>query len=129
MNKVTLGARLILGLIFFVFGLNGFLNFIPVPESLPQNMVTFTNGLMVTVYFFPLLKGTEVVCGALLLSGFFVPLALVVLAPIILNIFMVHAFMAPEGVVLALVIGALEIFLAFFSKPYSTPIKNLFKSR
>jgi uncharacterized membrane protein YphA (DoxX/SURF4 family) len=126
---MTLGARLIIGLIFFVFGLNGFLNFIPVPESLPQNMVTFTNGLMVTVYFFPLLKGTEVVCGALLLSGFFVPLALVVLAPIILNIFMVHAFMAPEGVVLALVIGALEIFLAFFSKPYSAPIKNLFKPR
>lgn len=120
-------ARILLGLIFFVFGLNGFLNFIPQPESLPENMQTFMTGMMVTKYFFPLVKGTEVVCGALLLANAFVPLALVVLAPIVLNIFFVHVFMAPEGMPIALVIGALMIYLSFFAKPYSDKILALFR--
>lgn len=86
-TKGPLIARWILGLIFFVFGLNGFFNFIPMPETMPEKMATFMGGLMASQYFFPLLKGTEVVCGALLLIGAFVPLALIVLAPIIINIF------------------------------------------
>lgn len=128
-SYLPLVARIILGLIFFVFGLNGFLNFIPVPEELPENMVTFMNGMMVTGYFLPLVKGTEVVCGLLLLTGVFVPLALVVLAPVILNIFLVHAFMAPDGLPMALVIGGLEVYLAFFSRPYSGAVKQLFRIR
>lgn len=125
--KFPLIARIILGLIFFVFGLNGFLNFIPPPPNLPESMMAFMNGMMSTKYFFPLLKGTEVICGLLLLSGCFVPLALVVLAPIVLNIFLVHAFLAPEGLVLAIVIGLLEAYLAFCAKPYSDTIKQLFQ--
>jgi len=58
-----------------------------------------------------------------------VPLALVVLAPIVLNIFLVHAFLAPEGLFLAVVLGAIEIYLAFFSTEYSPPIKRLFRAR
>jgi len=127
MKKLPLIARILLGLIFFVFGLNGFLNFIPQPPDLPERMMTFMNGMLATGYMFPLIKGTEVVCGALLLMGAFVPLALVVLAPIVLNIFLVHAFMAPDGLVIALVIGLLEVYLAFFVKPYSDTIKSLFK--
>lgn len=127
MSKLTLSARILLGLVFFVFGLNGFLNFIPPPETLPEDMMTFMNGMLVTKYFFPLVKGTEVICGALLLLGTFVPLALIVLAPIILNIFLVHAFMAPEGLPIALIIGALEVYLAFFAKPYSNVVKQIFR--
>ncbi len=82
-----------------------------------------------TGYFFYLLKVTEIVCGLMLLSGFFVPLALVILAPIIINIFLVHAFMAPDGVVLAVILGVLEIYLAFFSAQYSPKIKALFQPK
>lgn len=128
MNKLPMIARILLGLLFFVFGLNGFFNFIPTPtEGIPEKLMTFTNGLMATGYFFPLLKGTEVICGALLLIGAFVPLALVVLAPIILNIFLVHAFLEPKGLPIALVMGALEIYLAFFAKPYSDIVKQIFR--
>lgn len=126
MDKLTLVARILLGLIFFVFGLNGFLNFIPQPENMPEQMVTIMNGFMAMKYFFPFLKGTEVVCGLLLLSGYFVPLSLIVLAPIILNIFLLHLFAAPEGLVIAIVIGLLEIYLAFFAKPYSDVVKQIF---
>jgi putative oxidoreductase len=125
-SKMPLIARILLGLIFFVFGLNGFLNFIPTPTDLPERMVTFMKGMMATGYFFPLLKGTEVICGLLLLSGAFVPLALIVLAPIVLNIFLVHAFMAPSGLPLAIVIGLLLAYLAFFAEPYCSIVKQIF---
>jgi uncharacterized membrane protein YphA (DoxX/SURF4 family) len=128
-TKFPLFARLLMGLIFFVFGLNGFLNFIPMPAEMPEKMMTFSQGLAASGYFFPLLKGTEVICGILLLANAFVPLALVVLAPIILNIFLVHAFLAPSGLPMAVVLGLLEIYLAFFAKPYHEVILQLFKTR
>ena len=127
MNKLPLIARILLGLIFFVFGLNGFFNFIPMPEAMPEALTNFTKGLMASVCFFPFLKSTEIVCGLLLLIGAFVPLALVVLAPIIINIFLTHAFLAPDGLPLAIVIGLLEIYLAFFAEPYSAIVKQIFR--
>lgn len=119
-------ARLFLGLMFFVFGLIGLLNLIPVPPELPERLKTFNDGLAASIYFMPLVKGTETVCGLLLLSGFFVPLALVILAPVMINIFLVHAFMAPDGLVLPVIMGSLMIYLSFFAKPYSDKIKSLF---
>lgn len=127
MGKAPLISRILLGLIFFVFGLNGFLNFIPVPTEMPEAQMKFMTGLMATKYFFPFLKGTEVVCGLLLLIGAFVPLALIVLAPIIINIFLVHVFMSPEGLPMAIFIGLLEVYLSFFAKPYSDIVKQIFR--
>jgi uncharacterized membrane protein YphA (DoxX/SURF4 family) len=124
MSKVTLIARLLLG---FIFVGAGIAFFFTTPPPLEGAMGDFFKGMAATGYFFYLLKVTEILCGLALMSGFFVPLALVVLAPVILNIFMVHAFMQPSGIPLALVIGILEIYLAFFSKEYSPRIKALFK--
>jgi putative oxidoreductase len=126
MKKVTIGLRILMGLI---FAASGIAFFFTTPPPLEGAMADFFKGMAATGYFFYLLKGTEIVCGLLLISGFYVPLALVVLAPVILNIFMVHAFMAPEGLVLAAILGALEIYLAFFSKEYSPTIKQLFKAK
>ena len=126
-KKLPVIARILLGLIFFVFGGMGLLNLMPPPKDIPPDMATFMQGIMASGYFFPLLKGTEVICGALLLIGAFVPLALIVLAPIILNIFLVHVFMAPDGLPLALLIGALEVYLAFFAEPYSPIVKQIFR--
>lgn len=127
MNKLPLIARILLGLMFFVFGLNGFLHFIPMPATMPEKVTAFMNGLMASGYFFPLLKGTEVVCGLLLLVGAFVPLALIILAPIVLNIFLVHLLLDTSGLPVAIVIGLLEVYLAFFAKPYAPIVKQLFR--
>lgn len=94
MDKAAMIARYLLGVIFFVFGLNGFLNFIPVPPMEPGPAVSFMEGMMAVGYFFPVLKGVEVICGLLLLSGFFVPLALIILAPITIQILLYHRFVA-----------------------------------
>lgn len=105
-------VRVLLGLSFFVFGLNGFLNFIPI--SPPEGAAgQFMGGLAVSGYFFPLLKGTELVVGLLLLTGRLVPLALTILAPITIHIVAFHLFLAPEGTAMGVVFGAMQLYLAY----------------
>jgi putative oxidoreductase len=94
-NKIGLAAQILLGLLYFVFGLNGFLNFIPQPPGIPEAALTFSAALVATGYFFPLVKATEVICGLLLLTGFASPVALIVLAPIMINIAFFHSFLTP----------------------------------
>jgi len=119
--KAKTAARLALGAIFTVFGLNGFLHFLPMPA--PSGLAAvFTGGMAATGYFFPLLKGTEVVAGLLLLSNRFVPLALTVLAPVVLNIVLFHAFLAPAGLALPLLIVALGLYLAYTERAVFAPL-------
>lgn len=125
--RLPMVARILLGLVFFAAGLTGLLNLVPPPPDLPERLQTFNNGMMASGYLMPFIKGTETLCGLLLLSGRFVPLALVALAPISINIFLVHLFLAPSGLPLAIIIGLLISYLAFFSEPYSTTIRSLFK--
>ncbi len=107
-------ARLFMGLLFFVFGLNGFLNFIPPPaEGLPEAAVAFSAALMKSGYLFQLIKGTEVLVGALLLLNRFVPLALALIAPVVVNIVAFHAFLLPSGMVMTFIVLALELYLAW----------------
>ncbi len=107
-------ARVVMGLIFFVFGLNGFLDFLPHPTGpFSAGAMAFGGALMQTGYMFPLIKGTEVVVGALLLSNLFVPLALALIAPVVVNIFAFHVFLEPSSLPLAGLILALEICLAW----------------
>jgi hypothetical protein len=105
-------SRILLGLIFFVFGLNGFLQFIPQPP-MPERVGAFFGALAATGYMFPLIKGVEVIAGALLLSNRFVPLALAILAPNVVNIVLFHAVLAPGGLLIALFVLALELFTAW----------------
>jgi hypothetical protein len=113
LRHAATGARIVLGLIFFVFGLNGFLHFLPTPANVPEGAAAFGGALMKTGYMFPLLKGFEVLSGALLLSNRFVPLALALLAPIVVNIVSFHAFLAPAGGGPAYLTLVLELFLAW----------------
>ena len=103
-----------MGLMFFVFGLNGFLHFMPPPKTPPSEVAgTFFGALMKTGYMMPLIFGTQLIVGALLLSNRFVPLALALIAPVIVNIVAFHAFLAPSRAVLALVVLVLELYLAW----------------
>lgn len=94
-NKVSMGARYLLGVLFLVFGFMGLFNLISPPPDLPENMKTFMAGLAASGYFFTLLKLTETLGGLLLILGVAPALVLVILAPISINIFCVHFFMTP----------------------------------
>lgn len=108
------GARCALGLLFFVCGLDGFLHFIPQPtEPMPEGAVAFGTALFQTGYMLPLIKGTELAAGALLLCNRAVAFALVLLAPIVVNIFAFHYFLTPGSYGLAVAIVVLQAFLAW----------------
>jgi uncharacterized membrane protein YphA (DoxX/SURF4 family) len=114
-------ARIILGATFLLFGLNGFFHFLPNPP-LPSAAGRFLGGLAAAGYMFPLIKGTEVLAGLLLLAGRFVPLALTLLAPVIVNIVAFHAFLAPAGLALPFGVLALELFLAWSYRRAFAPL-------
>jgi putative oxidoreductase len=110
MKIVTIIARVLLGLIFVVFGLNGFLHFIPMPPPDESTVSKFSQILMSTG-FMTLVFLCQIVGGLLVLLGFFVPLGLTILTPVIVNIFLVHALMAPSGLPMAILVAALDLFL------------------
>ena len=107
-------ARVLMGLMFTVFGLNGFLNFIPQPKDpMPQGAMAFAGALMQTGYMMPLVMGTQLLVGVLLLLNCFVPLALALIAPIIVGIVTFHVFLAPATVGPAVAVLMLELYLAW----------------
>lgn len=107
MKITSVIARFLLGLIFLVFGLNGFLHFIPasMPSGVAGQFVgaLFVSNYLVVVFLFQLIS------AILLLSNRYVPLALTLLAPVIVNILLFHILMAPTGLVLAIIVAVLWI--------------------
>src|SRR5262245_37463335 len=111
-SKLPTVARVLMGALLLFSGLNAFFQFVPMPPMSPA-AGAFAGALAATGYFFPLLKGTEIVVGALLVSGRFVPLALTMAAPILVNVVAFHIALAPEGLAVPLVLVAMEIYLAW----------------
>src|SRR5665213_2795614 len=100
MKIAILIARILLGLLFLVFGLNGFLHFIPMPP--PTGVAGQYMGALFIAHYLAVVFFLQVIGGIFLLANRFVPLALTLLGPIIVNILLVHSLMAPEGLPLAL---------------------------
>jgi hypothetical protein len=90
-------ARYLMGLIFTVFGLNGFFHFIPAPTP-PPLAGQFFGVLLVSHYMVPIFV-IQIVCGLLFFANRYVPLALTLIAPVIFNILLFHVLMNPGGIV------------------------------
>lgn len=110
-----------MGLLFLFSSIAYFAKLFPEPE-LSGDMRTFNEGLKAAGYFMPLLKITEFVCGLAFVSGQFVPLALVVIAPVVVNIFFVHTVLEPSGFPVALFLFAACVFLAYFHREKYAPL-------
>ena len=113
-------ARILLGLTFAGFGLNGLLGIFPDPPSAPAAM-PFLSGLASAPYFFPLLEATQLIAGIALVANRWVPLALIVLAPIIVHIFAFHLFLSP-GLGLPTFLLVLEIIVAWTHRAAFRPL-------
>ena len=101
MKTTSLIARLLLGLIFTVFGLNGFLHFIPLPP--PSGIAGQYMGALFVSHYLTIVFALELIGGVLLLANRYVPLALTLLGSILVNVLLFHALMAPEGLPIAVV--------------------------
>jgi len=105
MRTAAVVARYLTGVIFLVMGLNGFLNFIPLPP--PAGIAGQFMGVLYVSHYLWVIFAFQVIAGVLLLVNRYVPLAIAVLAPVIVNILTFHATMAPSGLPLALFVAAL----------------------
>ena len=114
-------ARVLLGTIFFVLGLNGPLQFLP-PFPVTPEGAAFLDALLASGYTLVLLALVEVTAGALLLANRFVPLALTVLAPIVVNIVGFHSVLDPGGLWLASLVLVLELSLAWSYRETFAPL-------
>jgi len=112
-TKLPIAARLLLGAVFAFAGTNHLFMFLPLPPPEGDMARAFMAGLFQTSYFFPLLALTETVTGLLLLSGRYVPLGLVLIAPVTVNIFLFHLFLDPKGLGVAVVLVLLNLYLGW----------------
>ncbi|HUK80996.1 MAG TPA: hypothetical protein VLZ12_00025 [Verrucomicrobiae bacterium] len=116
MKIATIIARVLLGVLFVVFGLNMFFNFIPLPPAPAGPARDFMTALAVSHYFY-VVGALQVIGGALLIAGRFVSLGLTLLGPVIVNILCVHNLLEPSGLPMAIVVAALALFLLWRYRP------------
>ena len=124
MRTASVIARYLAGVIFLVFGLNGFLNFIPLPP--PEGIAGQFLGALYTSHYLWVIFGVQLIAGVLLLVNRYVPLAVAMLAPVIVNILSFHALMAPNGLPLALFVAVLWAVIFADVRP---AFSGLFQSR
>jgi hypothetical protein len=115
MKIASLIARILLGIIFFVFGLNGFLHFIPMPP--PTGVAGQFLGSLFVSHYLVVIFLLQVIPALLLLANRYVPLALTLLGPIVVNILLFHALMEPGGLPLAFVVAVLWCITAYSVRP------------
>jgi putative oxidoreductase len=125
MKIALLIARILLGLVFTVFGANGFLHFIPMGAP-PPGLAGQFMGALIASHLFYFVAALELVGGLLLLSGRYIPLALVLLGPVIVNVLLYHSLMEPKGLPIALVVTVLW-FVCFYG--VRTAFAGIFPAR
>src|ERR1700746_899642 len=124
MRTASVIARYLAGVIFLVMGLNGFLNFIPFPP--PAGVAGQFMGALYVSHYLWVIFAFQVIAGVLLLVNRYVPLAVAMLAPVIVNIITFHALMAPSGLPLALFVAVLWAAIFIDVRP---AFSGLFQSR
>src|ERR1700744_1229526 len=117
MKTATIISRVLLGLVFVTFGLNMFLNFIPMPPPPEGPAREFMTALFMSHYVYAV-GALQVVGGLILLSGRLIPLGLMLLGPVIVNIVLFHALMAPAGLPMAFLVSVLVLFLLWRYREY-----------
>lgn len=112
--RVLMGALFLFASITILFG-------IIVPPEQTGAMKIFDDGMKASRYLMPTVKVIELLCGLCFVTGFFVPLATLIISPIIVNIVLVHAFLAPEGLPAAIFLVIANCFVAYSHKEIYTP--------
>ena len=114
-------VRVLMGLLFLFSSISWFFHLMEEPEMLGA-MKAFNTGLEASVYLMPVVKVIELLCGLALVIGRFVPLATVVIFPIVINILGVHLFLEPDGLPVAIFLTLGNLFLAYYHRAKYAPM-------
>ena len=105
-------VRTLMGLLFLFGSITFLFKLFPMPE-MSGNIKVFMDGINASGYLMTLIKVTELVCGIAFVTGRFVPLATIVIAPVIVNIFLINAFLNPSGLGISIFLVLANIFVAY----------------
>ena len=117
--------RILMGLMFLFASVAYFLNLFDEPV-MTGSIKVFNDGIKASIYLMPLVKVFELLCAIAFISGFFVPLAAVVIFPITVNILMFHAFLDAKGLPMAIILIAANLFIAYY---YRNKYKSILTAR
>jgi len=124
MKAALIVVRTLMGLLFLFSSIVFFFKLYTAPE-ITGNLRIFNDGMVASLYLLPLVKITELTCGIAFLSGRFVPLATVVITPVIINILMVHIFLDPKGLPVALFLVMANGFIAYYHRGLYKPLLKM----
>ena len=118
MKKATLIARVLLGLIYLVFGLDYFLHFIPYQPNHTGKVAAFKASLVAIGYFYPMIKSIQIAGGLSLLLNRYAPFFAVVLFPISFNVLLYHTILVPSGWLMGVFLIVPNLFLGYAYRKY-----------
>lgn len=121
-KKILFVVSLLFGLMFINGGLNKFLNYIPVPDDIPEAMVKLTEALMSISWLMPLVAVVEIVGGILFIIPKFRALGAVVIFPIMVGIVLTHTINEPSGFPMALVLLLINLWVIFENREKYLPM-------
>ncbi len=121
-RKILFGVSLLFGLIFINAGLNKFLNYIPVPKDLPENMIRAMTAIMEIGWLLPLIAVAEIVGGVLFITNKYRALGAIIIFPVMIGILLTHIIIAPSGLPLALVLFAVELWVIIENREKYLPM-------
>ncbi len=125
MKIVTIVSRILLGVVFLIFGANGFFHFIPQPP-MPDSLATRFSTAMMQSHYFLVVSAVEVVSALLFLFNRYVPLGLTLIGPVVVNILLFHIFLLPSGLAIAALVAVLWFIVFYAHRAAFAPI---FESR
>jgi putative oxidoreductase len=121
MKIAVIIIRILMGLMFLFASVVVLFNLVEQPP-LEGDIKIFMEGISVAVYLLPLIKIIELLCSLAFISGRFVPLATVVIFPITVNVLLYHIFLAPEGLIISILLFLGNLFLAYAYRNHYTPL-------
>jgi uncharacterized membrane protein YphA (DoxX/SURF4 family) len=121
-NKILFIVSLLFGLMFINAGLNKFFNYIPVPKDLPEGLIKVMGALMETKWLFPLVAVAEIVGGILIIVPKFRALGAIIIFPVMIGIVLTHIINAPSGLILAIILFVVNLWIIFENREKYMPM-------
>lgn len=120
MKIATIASRVILGLLYLVFGLDYFFEFIPYQPNHTGIVAAFKSALVSIGYFYPMIKSIQIIGGISLLINRYAPFFAVVVFPISVNVFLYHTLLVPSGWLMGVLLLVPNLFLGYAYRRYYT---------
>jgi uncharacterized membrane protein YphA (DoxX/SURF4 family) len=121
-KKILLGVSILFGLVFINSGLNKFFNYMPMPEDMPENMMKVMTAFMEIGWLMPLVAVAEIAGGLLFITNKYRALGAIIIFPVMTGILLTHIITAPSGLLLAIVLMAVNLWVIIENREKYLPM-------